>query len=197
MLMRIKNLFLLLCLIYTSCTTAQKFFGSVVLGTNLSQINGDDLAGYDKYGLTGGFRVDYPIKEAVDISAELLFSQRGSKDRKSPLRIDMNYIEIPFLVSYRDWYQERDKYDKVRIEGGFSYGYLFNFESNFKSIDQYLDQIKEHDISFLCGVGYMFTSKVGVSLRYTRALSKLLVNPNLQNGGLLSYFITLRGEYHF
>lgn len=195
--MTLKNIFLLICLSCSFSIKSQNFFGSVVLGTNLSQINGDDLAGYDKYGITGGFKIDYPVKEAMDLTAELLFSQRGSRDRKSPLRINLDYIEIPFLISYRDWYIEKEKYDKVRIECGLSYGYLFNVSSNFKSIDKFLDQIKEHDVSVIGGVGYMFTSKVGISLRYTRALSKMLVNPNLQNGGLLSYFMTVRGEYHF
>ncbi|MBK7222982.1 MAG: hypothetical protein IPH94_17215 [Saprospiraceae bacterium] len=57
---------------------SQNFYGSMVLGVNASQIDGDNAAGFNKPGLTGGFKIDYPISASLDISAELLYSSRGA-----------------------------------------------------------------------------------------------------------------------
>lgn len=176
---------------------AQNFFGSVVLGVNASQINGDNAAGYNKPGLTGGFKIDYPVSPSVDISAELLYSSRGSRDNRQNIMINLDYIEMPLIVSLRDWYVEKGDYDKVRVDGGLSYGYLFRASSNENSLGPFVDQLKQHDVSLIAGVAYMFTPKWGLSLRYTRSLFKMLSNDDFEQGGLLGYFVTFRGEYHF
>ncbi|HMT00106.1 MAG TPA: porin family protein [Saprospiraceae bacterium] len=176
---------------------SQNFYGSMVLGVNASQIDGDNAAGFNKPGLTGGFKIDYPISASLDISAELLYSSRGSRDNRENIKIDLNYIEMPLIVSFRDWYVEKGDYDKVRVDGGFSYGYLFSAESNENSLGPFVNELKKHDVSFVTGVAYMFTPKWGVNLRYTRSLFKMLSGADFEQGGLLGYFVTLRGEYHF
>ena len=176
---------------------SQNFFGSVTLGINGSQINGDNAAGFNKPGLTGGFKIDYPVSPSVDISAELLYSSRGSRDNRQNIRIDLDYIEMPLLVSLRDWYVEKGDYDKVRVDGGFSYGYLFRASSNENTLGPFVDQLNKHDVSMIAGVAYMFTPKWGLSLRYTRSLYKMLKDDDFEQGGLLGYFVTFRGEYHF
>jgi Outer membrane protein beta-barrel domain len=180
------------------CTwlSAQNFFGSVVFGTNISQIDGDNAAGFNKYNITGGLKIDYPIKPAIDLSAELLYSGRGSKDTRKKVDIKLNYIEIPLLISIRDWYIEKDKYDKVRADIGLSYGYLFSADAKL-NFAQYVTNLKKHDVSFVLGAGYMFNRNLGLSIRYTRSLYKVIKDPLLESGGLLSYFTTARLEYHF
>ncbi|MBK8699567.1 MAG: PorT family protein [Saprospiraceae bacterium] len=197
MLREFKFFVLVLLLICFGQLHAQRFFGAVTLGINASQIDGDNAAGYHKPGLTGGIKVDYPVNEAVDISTELLYSSRGSRSNRDDIRIDLDYIEIPVLISFRDWYIEKDKYDKVRVDGGISYGYLFRSASNENTIGPYIDQLKKHDVSLIVGAGYMFSANWGLSLRYTRSLYKMLSGENFERGGLLGYFVTLRGEYHF
>jgi hypothetical protein len=176
---------------------SQRFFGSTVFGINISQIDGDLSAGYKRIGLTGGFKVDYPIKEYLDLSAELLYSSRGSRHKKNDINIDLNYIEIPFLLSVRDWYIEKDKYDKVKADIGFSYSYLFNGNTSKNVLEISPENFKKHDFSFLIGGGYMFNKHVGLYARYTRDFFKLYETELLPYGGFLSYFITIRSEYHF
>ncbi len=175
---------------------AQNFFGSVVCGANLSQIDGDDAAGFNKYSISGGLKIDYPISASIDLSTELLYSGRGSKDDRRKVDIRLNYIEIPLLISIRDWYIEKDKYDKVRADAGLSYGYLFGADANQK-FSQFTANFRKNDVSFIFGAGYMFNRHVGLSLRYTRSLYKLIKDPQLEAGGFLSYFTTVRLEYHF
>jgi hypothetical protein len=191
-----KIFFFTCLLLFASLIHAQNFFGSAVLGTNISQIDGDDAAGFKRYNLSGGLKIDYPIKPAIDLSVEFLYSGRGSKDARRNVDISMNYIEMPFVVSFRDWYIEKDKYDKVRADVGVSYGYLFQANSNIK-FSQYISDLKKHDASFVVGAAYMFTRHIGLSCRYTRSFFKVLSNPILESGGFLSYFTTARLEYHF
>jgi predicted porin len=191
-----KYLFPIAFLLLTSILSSQNFFGSAVVGTNISQIDGDDAAGFDRYNLSAGIKIDYPIKPAVDLSIEFLYSGRGSKNTRRNIDINLDYIELPFMISFRDWYIEKDKYDKVRADAGVSYGYLFQAGSNDK-FSKYIQDLKKHDVSFIIGATYMFTKHVGLSARYTRSFYKVLINPKLESGGFLSYFTTVRMEYHF
>lgn len=193
----LKFSLLIISLLLANISFSQNFFGSVVFGTNLSQIDGDLSAGYKKFGLTGGVKIDYPLKEYLDISTELLYSSRGSKHRRNDININLNYIEIPILVSVRDWYIEKDKYDKVKADLGVSYGYLFSASTNQNIFEISPELFKKHDLSFIIGGGYMFNKSFGIYARYTRAFSKLYTTDKLDYGGLLSYFVTIRGEYHF
>ncbi len=196
MLTKLKYFISILFLLISFFGQTQNFFGSAVFGTNLSQIDGDDVAGFKRYNLSGGIKIDYPIKPAVDLSMELLYSGRGSKDVKRLVDVKLDYIEIPFLISFRDWYIEKDKYDKVRADIGLSYGYLFQANSNI-SFSRYVPNMKKNDLSFVIGGAYMFNRHVGVSVRYTRAFFKMLTDPTLESDGFLSYFTTVRMEYHF
>lgn len=193
----LKIRFLFILMLATNGAFSQNFFGSVVFGTNLSQIDGDLSAGYKKAGLTGGVKIDYPLKEYLDISTELLYSSRGSRHKKNDININLNYIEIPVMISIRDWYIEKDKYDKVKADAGLSYGYLFSASTSKNIFEITPEEFKKHDLSFIIGGGFMFNKSFGIYARYTRALSKLYTTDKLDYGGLLSYFVTLRGEYHF
>jgi hypothetical protein len=185
-------------IIFLGCNlSAQKFFASAVGGVNFAQIDGDNSAGFNKLKYTFGARIDYPIKPSVDICSELLYSGRGSRGRVNPLQIDLNYIELPILVSLRDWYIEKEKYDKVRLDVGLSYAYLFSINTGNTPISKLAEKGSKHDVSFTGGVAYMFTKKIGIGLRYTRAFFQFVKDESLDTGGFLSYFTSLRTEYHF
>src|SRR5690606_7644143 len=89
-------------LLFTSYfAIAQQFKGAVMLGFNAAQINGDDMAGYKKLGLTGGAKIIYDLGEKWFPSMEFLYSQRGSRNNvfktssDNDIHIDLKYIEIP------------------------------------------------------------------------------------------------------
>ena len=108
-------------------------------------------------------------------------------------KIKLNYFEFPVVFSIRDWFIEEKSFYKVRADVGLSYGYLFGIdapgydETNFKT----------HDVSYLIGAGINFTKRFGMSLRYTSSFIKVYKTDNVEDTGLLSYFLTLRSEYSF
>ena len=74
-----RNLILVILIIVVLNTTwAQRFHLGAMGGINISQIDGDDLQGYDKVGWTFGIRSVAVIDESLNFSTELLYSERGS-----------------------------------------------------------------------------------------------------------------------
>lgn len=180
---------------------SQGFKGSAVLGFNASQIDGDDLYGYNKVGLTGGIRIGYPVMDKADLNLEFLFSQRGSQADLSfsddIRRISLNYIEIPVVFSYKDWLIEEDGYYKVRAEAGLSYGYLFDVSTSNGGFDGTVGDFRRDDISLILGAGYRLNRRWSFTARYTRGLRKIYYDADADVDGFLSYFITLRSEFNF
>lgn len=175
---------------------SQGFKAMAILGMNASQIDGDNLYGFKKTGLSVGGRLSYTNVKAVDYSLEMLYSQRGSAvnffKNEPEEKIILNYLEIPVIVSLRDWFQEKDGYYKVRVEGGLSYGYLFGAEATGFDVEL----LKNHDISWLLGAGINFNKRFGISIRYTSSFMDML-NDIADEAIYKSYFLTFRTEVNF
>jgi hypothetical protein len=194
-----------------SQTSAQRFSAGLMAGINASQIDGDQLAGYDKIGFTGGIKAIINFESPFDLNVEFLFSQRGSKpdifnpDYDPDINVSLLYAELPVYVTLGDWWQEEGQYHKVSAHAGLSYGRLIkastfdHFNSSEQSIDRLVPYFNENDLSWLVGVSYRFNSHWGLTGRYTRGITPLLSpqKHNLAAERLLSYFITFRTEYYF
>lgn len=180
---------------------AQKFDGSLVLGTTLSQIDGDNLAGFNKIGLTGGVRVDYNTEKKYYGALELLYTARGSHSsliKGTPTtesKTHLNYLEIPLIFGFKDWYIEKDDYYKVGFETGLSYGYLFGATSKISGVDTPTDEFNQSDLSYHLGVFYCITPKIVANARYTRSLTYLYTSDVQNIKSLRSYFWSIRLIY--
>jgi hypothetical protein len=126
---QIHFLFIVLLLtIVNSVGNAQIFKGEVIGGFNKSQVDGDFVYGFKKYGLTGGVGVVAPIYKNWSLSLETLYSQKGSKLRPQyadsldgSYKLVLNYVEVPFLLQYTDR-------DIVSAGVGVSFNRLVNAE---------------------------------------------------------------------
>lgn len=187
-------------LLSTHVGQAQKFSASVLLGSNFAQIDGDDLAGFNKLGFTAGLLTEYPLTKSRTLSIELLYNQTGSKSAltfgKAPgvEFIALSYIDIPILFRINDWEIE-ETYYKVFAEGGLSFGRLFNTEvanSFFTGLD---NDFTKNRIAFALGAGFRFNNRLGITGRYTRSINSLYKNERLLARSLFGYFLTFRLEY--
>ena len=190
---------------------AQTFGAGLVGGFNASQIDGDDLAGFDKVGITAGIKAIMSFESRWQVNMEFLYSERGSRpDIFNPqydpdIEISLKYAELPVYVSIGDWWQEEGEYYKVTAYGGFSYARLMNartfdyFHSAEESVDLLVPYFNENDISWLLGASIRTGPRWGISGRYTRGLTPLLspAKHNLNTRRLTSYFLTFRLEYYF
>jgi hypothetical protein len=189
------------------CLPGQSGFNAgIIAGLNTAQINGDGHAGYDKFGIVAGVQTGIFISSKSELVIEFLYSQRGSQSKVIkgtgiPVeRIHLDYIEIPFIYQYNDWYIEDLDYYKVNVEGGLSYGNLFQVKtSNTSPSFNDGDGFNRHDLSFILGFTYQFNKHIAANFRYTRSINRLynLELPGASYPYLLGYFLSFRTEYLF
>jgi len=106
-------------------TSAQVFNGGAIIGFNASQVSGDNLAGYNKAGICGGFFVSKTLNAKSELEMRLTYSAKGSRDvpnfekgKYSAYYLKLNYIEVPILYRY--------KFKKVWLIAGLSGGYVIS-----------------------------------------------------------------------
>ncbi len=178
-----------------------RFQGAGVVGTTLSQIDGDDLFGFNKLGVSAGIKVRFNLKKKLDGNVELLYSQRGSstnlfrRDSEDDI-ISINYFELPIYLSVNDWYIEKEDYYKMSGHAGLSYGNLVT--SSIQNTNFTTGLLGSADISYLVGATFHFTKKLAFTARYTRSINRLFSDELARPVQfLLGYFWTVRLEYYF
>ncbi|MCB0687676.1 MAG: PorT family protein [Saprospiraceae bacterium] len=198
--MRIKNIYLILMLsLVVGHLEAQTFRGGVVLGANASQINGDLIAGFNKIGLHLGLKVVSDITDKIAWSTELLYSERGSHTQakfSDPFTISINYVEIPLLISFKDWQQE--DYYKMHFEAGASLGRIIDQKVKDIGGNTDIDGLNETDLSAIVGATLYSNDHLGFSARYTHSIN--LLRDERKHPGLSrfrGYFLTFRVLYLF
>jgi hypothetical protein len=101
---------ILICLLFLLPLTgfSQKFNGGVLLGGNVSQVDGDTYDGYHKAGFQAGAFVYLRVSPHSSFQMEMEYFQKGSRRASNPdsgagdnsylLRI--HYLEIPVLYQF-------------------------------------------------------------------------------------------------
>ena len=108
---------------FSNSVQAQRIHGFVSSGLTFSQIEGDELKGFRKYGYTGGVGALTAISDngRWGLSVEALFSQRGTYDNSGDpyaMTMTLNYVDIPLLLHYQD------PYGGMLFGAGLTYGRL-------------------------------------------------------------------------
>ncbi len=171
---------------------AQKGFKAQVLaGLNASQIQGDQLAGYDKLGLNLGAEISYALNERFDMGMQFLYSQKGSQSEitlgQDQFKTSLEYIEIPILFKIKDWYLEEEDYYKVKAHAGFAYARLFDVSSSNGLFENDIGNFKNYDFMLFVGVSYSMNAKWEGIVRYTNSIIQIYQNDNLETDGLINY----------
>ncbi len=96
---------------------AQIIKGEAILGVNLSQVDGDEVFGFKKFGanLGAGVMVPFGKRGRWDVSFETLFTQKGSRQKAQyndslnngvvitgEYKLNLNYVEVPVMVMFTD-----------------------------------------------------------------------------------------------
>lgn len=186
---------------------AQGIFGATLLaGFNAAQIDGDDEVGFNKVGLNLGIRGDIYVTDKIQAGMELTWSQRGSRspiftgqDFVGPqLKIDVDYIQVPVIVKFNDWYIEEGDYYRVNVLAGFSYGRLISSKAVDSKFDGMTNELfKKNDIGLHLGASYLFNEKWGITIRWNRGLTRVFDHRDspLISRSLVSRYLTFRLEY--
>lgn len=197
-----------LCFFGEKTAAQQRFKAGLVFGLNASQIMGDDVGGFHKPGLLGGLRATTMLKDKMDLSFELLYSERGSYDKYgSPfcyngnLKIGLQYVEVPVVFSYKDWYIEEDDYYKVQASAGLTFSRLIGAKAEGSCHDDVVELFNNNDYGLTAGVEYFASRHFSFGARWSRSFN-LLFNKDKHEGqqgrnSLRGYFLSFRGAYTF
>ncbi len=198
------------------CANGQVFNAKLIGGFNASQLEGDNLSGFDKVGLQAGIAIQYELYRppaghggnrqagaGKSLIIELLFNQKGSSSTFSlssgeeRQQTNLNYLQIPVLFSFDQWYEEDEVYYRISLEGGPYYARLFEVHSSHAVFTGLTDSFRKNDFGAVIGVKYRFQYTWSVGARYDHSFLRVFKDPNSGLRGLLSYLISLRVEYHF
>ena len=153
-------LFSLLLFSFQPSASAQRFIGGIAAGMNFTQVDGDEVFGYNKVGFNGGPYVKLMLdqKQRFSITMELLYTQKGAQ-KKYPVpggirvaiedtafidqgypeedmrffyNLRTDYLEIPLLVHFED------PKSKIGIGIGITWArlvYIKEMQHDFRRLD--------------------------------------------------------------
>ncbi|WP_276134925.1 porin family protein [Polluticoccus soli] len=187
------------------------FYGGLLAGTNFTQVDGDNYAGYHKVGLNVGGIVYTRFADKFAGSLEILFSQRGSRahqEQRSNHRlfiiqkynIDLNYAEVPIMFNYFDK-------KKAHAGAGFSYSQLISSKETVLTTDPTVNALdfekeypfKKYDVNFILGGGLRLYKGLFLNLRFQYSLVPVRkdIHPELGRAEQYNNSYVLRLMYLF
>lgn len=191
--------------LFAQSVPQRRFEASVVGGATITQLDGDSLRGFRRWGGQGGLQVNYVFSDRWRAGIELLFSQHGSQrrdidDRNSAdtdiEKININMVQAPLLVHFRDW--------KVGLTAGASYGNIINYEVIEVDGEDATEAhpLSEDVFSLILGGSFHFTNNLALEIRWSRWLNspydEAAVDAN--EATLIPWIgraVTVRGAYRF
>lgn len=134
-------------------------------GVSPSQVHGDAYSGFNKLGAMGGVGVESQLSDNWAANLSFLFIQKGSQKNQNIQKNDLtyyylnlNYLEVPFLVSYNQ--------KKFLFDLGVSAAYLMNYyEASEAGNFTGLYPFNKFDYSVKIGLGLNINSKWFVNFR--------------------------------
>ena len=166
-------------------SSAQMLKAYVVAGLNASQIDGDEVFGYEKFSPQAGLGIIMPFNmrkpnEGWQASAELLYSQKGAKEALDPFRYNtsLHYVDIPIMVHFVDVNGgltfglggQYGRLFKINEDWGLPYTLIHSFE---RPVDGKLPDFKRNDFSIVADIRFTIWEKIKFSFRYQYSLTPI------------------------
>jgi hypothetical protein len=186
---------LLISLLYSATeVTAQRFQGGVAGGFNLSQLDGDELSGFNKIGVNAGGRVAAILSDRWQLSMEMLFSQQGSRRSNTDVgatldKIRLNLVEVPVMINFLEW--------KFHVSAGLSYSRLINYKVKdiFGDDVTELQDFNENLLAVILSATYYFNENIGLNIGWSKAITDLQAREGA--GALIGRNLHFRTIYLF
>lgn len=168
-------LFVTLLLIAIS-SKAQYFNGGFKAGFTGSQIDGDNLGGYNKPGFTVGMFVNREINYRFKWQTELVYVMKGAAkitklNDPDMYRMALHYAEMPFFLTYKIS-------DKLEAQLGPAIAYLWYGTRNTGAGKEVLkNQIDKFDFSGIAGFHYFISPRLSSAIRISHSLTSISREP--------------------
>ncbi len=183
--------------------SGQRIMGAAILGVNASQVDGDEVYGYKKFGLNTGLSAIVPFGDKWSVSIENIYSQKGAHQRDRYLDsldgsydLKLNYLDVPLLVHFTDK-------DIVTFGAGLSWGRLIKVNEQRNGYDMLGTTVESgiynsNDFNFLLDLRFRVFERFRFNARYAYSLGPIATRevidsktgkPNIrdQYNGLFSF----------
>ncbi len=166
---KVTIIFALLFLAMVVADAQQVFRAGVMAGLNISQIEGDGFAGYNKAGPAFGIFVNTFFLDDLAGQVEINYSSKGSQRNttiEDPryFRIEMHYVEIPLLARYF-------LPAGFSVESGLSGGYLFSSrERDEVSEIPIITPFRKTEFAFIAGASWHITQSLELNSRFSYSI---------------------------
>ena len=188
----------LFCGLLTFSIQAQNFGGGIILGLSTSQVDGDDLGGFNKAGLLVGVFANKAISPSFSLQMEMTYIQKGSNNPKMNDADHLNYLkedisssyfEMPLLLQYH-------QSEILKIEGGLLSAYLI--DGNYNDLNGKMpiytvNPFIKYDFGLFLGIDYTFSNKLSLN---TRLSNSILSIGDEDYNGVNSYNSSRKGKYN-
>lgn len=201
-----KRIFLFiisLTILGSNTVHAQRIMGAVFAGFNATQVDGDEVYGYKKFGLNIGASAIIPINDKWSISLENAYSEKGAHQRPRFLDsldgsydLKLNYLEVPLMVHFTDK-------EIVTFGVGMSWGRLINISeqrNGYEMAGTTLESgiYRNADLNLLLDVRFRLYKRFHFDVRYAYSVRPIATReiidsktgyPNIrdQYNGLFSF----------
>ena len=153
------------------------------MGFNLTQVEGDEVAGFKKPGINLGVGALIPFGKNWDLSFEVTYNQKGAREGDQyrdtidgqPItgayKVRLNYAEIPVLIHYTDK-------DLLTIGAGFSYGRLVGVKEwehgrLVETTTVNSNTYEKSDFNYIIDVRIKLKGPLKLSARYQNSMKKI------------------------
>ena len=173
----------------------RNFKGGLIAGAVTSQISGDGLGGWDKFGLAAGAWVNVPFSDRASATMTMKYINKGSRTKpdtinNTTLGYYLNYIEVPLWFSYR---LSKKSDSRLVLNVGPCIGFLLNQKIKENGVDREIDpSFEKLDVGLELGVSYWLTPSFGAQIIGSTSVLPTRPNPGQTNPG--SYYE--RGNYN-
>ena len=192
--MKALNIFFIIFSTSILFVNAQDFKGGIFAGMNVSQVDGDEYAGFNKAGLILGGFVNRDFTKTLTGQLEMIYIGKGSKKPVNPDKgqfdyrfIASDYIEIPVLLKI--------KYEKLKLffETGLSYGILFSSREEDENGEINIPRIgpfKKNEFGLILGLNFSITENLSFNTRFAYSILPIA------NKALLTTWRVYGGSYN-
>jgi hypothetical protein len=180
---------------YSFIHAQRDFRANLIAGAVTSQISGDGLGGWDKFGLMGGGEVAVPVSENWSFSGGIRYTQKGSRTKRDTINFNtfaykLDYIDLPFKLLYS---RLKNGEDFLTFGAGISAGYLIRqrqmSNGNYYEINP---SFSNFDYATGLDIAVWFTSNAAINAGFWTSFLPTRPNPSVTNQ--FSYYE--RGNYN-
>lgn len=178
--MKSTRALLLFFLLFALSTHAQQAFkAGVSFGMTTSQISGDGLGGWDKFGLTGGAFVSAPFSSKNGFRIGLYYAEKGSRTKRDTLNFNtfayrLKYIEVPVQFSFQN--------GPITILSGLYYGRLIKQDILSNGAPYAVNPaFRNYDIGIALGATLQLGDHFFIEGRFSTSVIPTRPSPNFAN----------------